>query len=353
MLEPTEVLIVGGGVVGLTTAYLLVTRGWEVKILEARTPGQESSWAGGGILSPVPPWAYKPWVEASVKRSRTLWREWITEIEALSGVSCEYWESGLMLSGDPHLYPLVSQAQEWLKSTDEPFEQGCRADFDPRLPQPDWPALLLPAIPQVRNPRLMQSLSVALSRLGVTMAHSVPIECVRQRRNGGTAVIAQNGDEHRAAHVIIAAGAWTDQILAASGLEPLGITPKLGQMLLYQCPKDQIPRHIINTGAGYLIPRLDGKVLVGSSVEDRGFNYAPTREVHQRLVDFAQETWPLLTSDKLRYHWTGFRPGINVGRPAVGCAPGGWPGLWVNAGHFRNGLGLAPACAEHLAQAMA
>ena len=348
-----DVTIIGGGVVGLTSAYALSMDGWQVTVLEAGRLGGESSWAGGGILCPVPPWRYDPWVEGAVRTSRQLWSDWIPKLESLSGVACELISSGLLLSGDPESHPLVAEAQTWLKGTIEPYQEGVRADFDARLPHPNWPALLLPEISQVRNPRLMQAMSGALQRLGVRVQPMTPVSSLRQIPEGGTWLECANGQAYAATHVVLAAGAWTDQILVSSGLTPLGIRPKLGQMLLYELPIDALPSHIINVGEGYLIPRGDGKVLLGSTVEDRGYNYAPTQAANEQLMEVAQRIWPALEPWRLQYQWTGFRPGYASDHPMVGALQSGWTGLWVNAGHFRNGLGLAPACAQLLAQAIA
>ena len=347
-----RVIVVGAGVVGLMTAYALKIRGLEVGVLEAATPGQESSWAGGGIIGPVPPWRYDPWVEQTILQSETLWASWLVDIERRSGVLCEYQRSGLLLSGHPEHHNFVEEATDWLKETMRPYVLGSRHDFDNRLPNPHWPAIMLPDVCQVRNPRLIQALGRALLGLGVDIITDCPIKRVVQSGGGNFNVEAWDGQCYPASHVVIAAGAWTDNILTASGLAPLGISPKRGQMLLYRLAPSEVPAHIINTGQGYLIPRADGHLLVGSTVEDAGYDYRPSEDANQQLMEVAQTTWPHATPDKLIQQWTGFRPGFGGGRPSVGLVDNERPGLWINAGHYRNGLGLAPACADHLASAM-
>lgn len=347
-----RVIVVGAGVVGLMTAYALKIRGIDVVLLDAATPGRESSWAGGGIIGPVPPWRYDPWVEQTICQSQMLWAAWLADIERRSGVACEYQRSGLLLSGHPDHHNLVAEASDWVKETERPFVLGHRANFDKRLPNQDWPAILLPDVYQIRNPRLIQALGRALLDLGVTIITDSPISRVVHSSGNQLTVKAIGGQSYLATHVVIAAGAWTDDILKASGLAPLGISPKRGQMLLYRLAPRDLPAHIINTGQGYLIPRADGHLLVGSTVEDVGYDYRPSEHANRQLMEVAQTTWPHATPDNLVQQWTGFRPGFGEGRPSVGLVDKKKPGLWINAGHYRNGLGLAPACADHLASAM-
>lgn len=344
-----SVLVIGGGVVGLMSAYALARSGMSVSVCDAGAFSQESSWSGGGILSPVPPWKYGDWVEQMVSHSRVLLDQWVPEIEALSGVSCEYRKTGLLLSGDPREIDFVGSAKNWLATTNERFEVGVRADFDVRLPQPNWPALHLPDVAQIRNPRLGQALIGALKTMGVSLMAHQPIHSLTQLSDGGIEVKPMRGNAWAVDQVVLAAGAWTDAILKHSGLDPLGIRPRRGQILLYRLPVCDAPKQIINTGRGYLIPRADGHVLVGSTLEDVGFDYAPTESAHAQLRECAEQIWPALTAERMLYQWTGHRPGLDAEQPAMGQLYQGWPGLWLNAGHFRNGLGLAPACAEKIA----
>lgn len=337
---------------GLMSAYVLAKRGASVTVIEASALAGESSWAGGGIVCPVPPWKYDPWVEATVTRSCQLFAEWLPEIESLSGVSAEYRATGLLLSGDPSRHDFVADSQAWRAQTSMRWRLGVRADFDPRLPEPDWPALLLVDVPQVRNPRLTQSVALALQAMGVRLMTHTPIDQLVQTPSGQIEWVTATGERGRASRVVLATGAWTDQLLARLGLPALGIRPIRGQMLLYKLKPDQAPSQILNTGEGYLIPRADGHVLAGSTVEDVGFDRAPTQAAHNQIARMACALWPRLQQAELVYHWAGFRPGFDQPKPLIGCLSEQWPSLFVNVGHYRNGVGLAPACAEILAQAM-
>lgn len=352
MTRSFDVAVIGGGIVGLMSAYVLAKRGASLVVIEAGALAGESSWAGGGIVCPVPPWKYDPWVEATVARSCQLFVQWLPEIEALSGVPAEYRTTGLLLSGDPSRHDFVADSAIWRQKTSMPWCSGVRRDFEPRLPEPDWPALLLPDVPQVRNPRLTQSLALALQKMGVQFKTHTRIDHLTQTKAGQIAWVTECGERGRASQVVLATGAWTDPLLTCLGLPALGIRPIRGQMLLYKLSPDQVPSQILNTGEGYLIPRADGHVLAGSTVEDVGFDRAPTQAAHDHIATVACALWPKLQEAQLVCHWTGFRPGFDQPKPLIGRLSEQWPALFVNVGHYRNGLGLAPACAEILAQAM-
>ncbi len=345
-----SVSVIGGGVVGLMSAYALARLGMRVTVCDAGEFSQESSWSGGGILAPVPPWKYGDWVEQMVAHSCVLLDQWVPHIERLSGVRCEYQKTGLLLSGDPAHTDFVESAKHWANTTNKQVKVGVRADFDARLPHPNWPALHLPDISQIRNPRLGRALIGALQAMGVSLKAHRAVHRLKQLGDERIEVHPMQGEPWISDQVVLAAGAWTDAILIDSGLNPLGIRPRRGQILLYRLKPSDAPKQIINTGQGYLIPRADGHVLVGSTLEDVGFEYAPTKAAHIQMAECAEQTWPALRPDRMVYQWTGHRPGLGSDQPALGQLCEGWPSLWLNAGHFRNGLGLAPACSEKIAR---
>ena len=347
-----SVLVIGAGVVGLMSAFALLKRGVSVSVLDAGAPGAGSSWAGGGIVCPVPPWNYGPVVEQTVRTSREQFDAWLPEIEALSGIDCEYHQSGLLLSGNPNQHDFVAMSATWRAQTSERTVVGQRQDFDAGLPHGDWPAVLLPDVPQIRNPRLIQALVASHRALGGDLCAHCPVERLVQQADGRISAWQKTTCLGVGERVVLAAGAWSDQILQASGLSPLGVSPMRGQMLLFHLPPDQAPKHITNTGEGYLIPRLDGHILAGSTIEDVGFDTAPTPSAADKIHQMAVSTWPRLQSAPIIQHWAGLRPGHGSDEPAVGHRHADWPGLWVNTGHFRNGLGMAPACAEQTAEAL-
>ena len=340
-----DVVVVGAGVIGLTTAWALVQAGRQPLVLDAGAPAAEASWAGGGIVCPVPPWRYPDPINALVARSRALFPDLIQSLERSSGEDCEYRVSGLLLVGE-----LADQGRDWLARGQPDTSTGVAADFEPELRPPAVPAILLEQIPQVRNPRLARALVGALGRHGVPVRGHAEVTRIRWDGDCVVGIVTAGGEVIKAADVVVATGAWTDQLLAGSGLIGLGIEPVRGQMLLF-APRRPLLRHIVNHGRGYFIPRRDGRILAGSSVERVGFDRRPQRAFYEQTLATARSCLPALSESDVECQWLGFRPAIAGELPAIGAYPG-VRGLWLNAGHFRNGLGMAPAAAELLVRQM-
>ena len=341
-------MVVGGGVIGLTTALALVDSGHRVTVLEAGEPGMESSWAGGGIVSPVPPWRYPERINQLVERSRELFPALSQRLQMLSGVDIEYLRSGLLLTGS-----LPEEGRAWLLACASQdtmaVEWGEAADFEPALAKPTEPVALLPQVTQVRNSRLVRALVIALQHLGVNI-QCFPVAKLKLSNGRVSGVVGADGHQIRADRVVLAAGAWADQILQRSGLTEVGLRPVRGQMLLFKQAAGLLQR-IVNTGEGYLIPRTDGHILVGSTVEEVGFDRRPSGEAYGHLLAMAQRHVPVLNEASVVCHWAGLRPGAIRPLPVVGPSQE-VDGLWLNLAHFRNGVGLAPACAELLVAMM-
>ena len=335
------ILIVGAGIAGLTTAVWLHRAGCRVQLFDAGEAGQESTWAGGGIVSAVPPWAYPDSINQSIARSCELYPALIEQLQTDTGIDCEYRQCGLILTARPQ-----AEAQAWLADHDIAFEYGRRADFEAALSQPAETAIVLPEVCQVRNPRLGRALKAWLEQQTIVVSEKIPVERILHQHHRATGIRLGNGQEISADGIVIACGAWTDRLLRRSGLNGFGIRPMRGQMLLYRASPGLI-RHIVNTPSGYLIPRADGRILAGSTVEAAGFDRRPNRAGFEQLSQMAHQLLPELTQDRIELHWAGLRPGIEGDRPLCGAYPG-IHGLWLQSGGFRNGLGIAPANAERL-----
>jgi len=163
-------------------------------------------------------------------------------------------------------------------------------------------------------------------------------------RDGSRIVGVQTAQgEMRADQVVVAAGAWSAQLLATLGLE-IPVKPMKGQMILFKCAEDFLPSMVLAKGR-YAIPRRDGHVLVGSTLEHAGYDKTPTEEALASLKASAIELLPELAGAEVVGHWAGLRPGSPEGVPYIGRVPG-HEGLWLNCGHYRNGLVLAPASCQ-------
>jgi glycine oxidase len=205
----------------------------------------------------------------------------------------------------------------------------------------------MPEVGQIRNPRLGKALrNSVVKRIRLREREEVLDLRITDGKVHG--VVTADGTIE-ADQVIICTGAWTAQLLEKIGRKP-EIHPVRGQMILFYAKPSQI-RHLTLFRERYVIPRADGRVLIGSTLEDAGFEKTTTAEAKEELYRIAVEMYPLLKRTPIEDHWAGLRPGSPSGIPYIGPYPG-TEGLYLNAGHFRNGLVTGPASARLLADQM-
>jgi glycine oxidase len=216
---------------------------------------------------------------------------------------------------------------------------------EPELAMMPQGGLVFPQIAQVRNPRFLKSVIHSCRTHGVELVENCPVLGLSEQGSRVTGVRLAEG-EVRADRVVLCAGAWTGTVLAEQGIS-MPIRPVRGQMLLYRATPGWVS-HIILYQGRYIIPRRDGRILVGSTMEEVGFDQQTTEEARQAIGDFAEHCLPGISQFELERHWSGLRPGSPQGIPYI-CEVPGRRGLFLNAGHFRNGVILGPASARLLA----
>ena len=200
-------------------------------------------------------------------------------------------------------------------------------------------------VANVRNPRLVKSLTAALLALPNVTIHE-QCEVSGFVRDGDRILgVSTAAGDILADQVVLAAGAWSGELLKTLGLD-LPVEPVKGQMILYKCASDFLSSMVLAKGR-YAIPRRDGHILVGSTLEHEGFDKAPTDAALESLKASAIELIPALADAQVVGHWAGLRPGSPEGIPYIGPMTG-FAGLWLNCGHYRNGLVLAPASCQLL-----
>ena len=331
----SDFIIIGAGIIGLATAEQLLMQGATVTVLERGEVGREASWAGGGILSPLCPWDYENEVTRLTTRGAALFPAWTQRLHESTGIDPEYQESGLLV-----LPPYDMQiAQQWCDAHHVTLSQlppAGYASFNP------CNTLYFPHVAQVRNPRLLQALCERVKALGGRIIEHCSVREVVVDNSHVQSLDTFAGKQHAASY-IVTAGAWSKKILGKHALQ-LEINPVQGQMLLFKFQEPPV-RPILLQGDLYLIPRRDGHLLIGSTLENVGFDKQITAVAREDLYQRAQKILPQLRDASLVQQWAGLRPASPRNIPTIGRHPH-LKNLYLNSGHFRYGVTMAPVSAE-------
>lgn len=333
-------IIIGGGVIGLATALELARHGARVTLLERDAVGREASWAGGGILFPLLPWHYREPVTRLVAYSLELFPAWVRALASETGVDPEYQASGMLI-----LPEFDAQAAEaWCRSHHCPFELTIARARLPWLAE-GIPALWLPQVAQARNPRFLKALRQSAEAHGVRIEEHAELTGWQVSGSRVERISTRRGD-FSADSYVVCAGAWSRPVLGPHARE-IAIEPVRGQMLLFRVEPGALPCIVLQNGT-YLIPRRDGHVLAGSTLEYSGYDKGITAEARATLLARAQSMFPQLGPERLLTQWSGLRPGSPDNIPTVARHPQ-LRNLYLNSGHFRYGVTMAPGSARLLA----
>ena len=348
-MTESRIIVVGGGLIGLLTARELLMAGRSVRLYERGRIGRESSWAGGGILSSLHPWRVPAVLEPLIDWSQQEYPLLAESLLASTGIDPEWRRSGLLIVGQDD----VNEAADWASRAGIAWRrlegEGLKA-AEPALSPPGASTVLLPDIAQIRNPRLLQALFADLERRGLECRSGIGVEAIWHEDGRVHGVRSELGDDPAEA-VVVCSGAWTSRLVDGLGQGfAAGVRPVRGQMLLYKAEAGWL-RHILLDADRYIIPRRDGHILVGSTVEDAGFEKSVTLEAFADLKAEAGRLLPGLSESEPVAHWAGLRPGRKDGVPLIGPVSA-IEGLYVNAGHYRNGVLLGPASARLLVDGM-
>ena len=375
-----DCLVIGGGVIGLTTAWKLAQQGLSVRVCDQSTPGREASWAGAGILPPGYPGAASSSVPAagsvsgsvafrsakgrSFAEQKTtladpltrltsvtcaLWPELSSELLAATGIDNEFHRCGGLELSVGTRDELIDSRAHWdaIGARTEWLEPVAVRELEPACSGRE-PAFLLPDLCQVRNPRHLAALLRACQLAGVEITPDCSVTGWISHPGRLTAAVTPHG-EIAAGQFCVTAGAWSSQLLARAGVT-LEVIPVRGQIVLLEPSAVRLTR-VIERDKRYLVPRRDGHILIGSTEELTGFEKANTDEGVSGLLEFAYDICPALRDARIEQCWSGLRPCATRGRPFIGPVPG-WENLLVATGHFRSGLHLSPATAEILVSLM-
>lgn len=342
----TDCIIVGGGIIGMLTARELSAAGADVLLLERARLGGESSWAGGGILSPLYPWRYADSVNALAKFSQRIYPSIAEDLITETGIDPEFNRCGLLVLDQDENDQAMGWAEQWdmqlafLDSVEAVHQR--EPELNSAYSRANW----LPEIAQMRNPRLVKALAASLPGKNITVVEHCDIQQLLVHQGAIQGV--QSADSiYKADKVIVAGGAWSAQIVGEQQ-QPPAIEPVKGQMILFKAAPGLL-RTMVLSGGRYLIPRRDGRILAGSTLEHTGFEKQTTDDAMQSLRQSAINLIPALAEFDIEHHWAGLRPGTDQGIPYI-CQHPEIKGLYINSGHYRNGVILGAASARLMSE---
>jgi len=329
-----DVIIVGGGIIGLSLAIALRKRGATVLVVERGEPGREASHAAGGMLvdcSLETPSALQPLATASAR----MYPEFAHELEVESGMKVDLRDYGTILFPSPE-HAADADRCGGIQLTAKSF-----LDSEPALAPVNEPSWCLKE--RSVDPRaLTAAASQTAKHRGVDFSSGDPVTQI-DIADGRVVGVTTTKTSFIAGKVVNCAGAWAGQI----GPFSVPTRPVKGQMLCLVMPSRTLLRHVIRSPQAYLIPRSDGRLLVGATVEEAGFDKKTDTATIQRLHRAAIEMVPKLSDARILEDWAGLRPGTPDGLPILGPTP--TPGYFVATGHFRDGILLAPVTAKVMA----
>ena len=340
-----ECIVIGGGVIGMMTARALHLSGMDVLLLERGPLGGESSWAGGGIISPLYPWRYPDSVNVLAQHSKTLYPDLVAQLRDESQVDCELLHSGLLIVDQDERESAMEWSRQWSENMQHITDRKKLLSVESALADEIDQALWMPEVMQVRNPSIMKALRGSFNHLGIRYRENTPVQQIVVQAGRVTGVRV---DEEiiGADRVIVAGGAWSAGLIEA--VQHVDVEPVKGQMIMFKGEPDLVKRIVLAKGH-YIIPRRDGRVLAGSTLERVGFDKTTSTSALAELQETAASLVPVLATLPVERQWAGLRPGTANGVPYI-CAVDDVEGLYLHAGHYRNGIVLGPASVQLMAE---
>ncbi len=335
-----DCIIVGGGVIGLLTARQLFLEGVDVLLLEKGSLGGESSWAGGGIVSPLYPWRYSDAVNVLAERSKKIYPQLAKALLDETGSDCELIDSGLFTVTD-YQQEIIDWAKTWSVNARFINDNKAIQEIEGSISDAVGTGIWMPDIKQIRNPKFVKALKASFDYLSIPYREQTAVDEIVVESNKVTAVRTKQ-NTFFSDKIIIASGAWSAQFSVTQ--TSVNVLPVKGQMIMYKGEPDLVKRMVLSEGH-YVIPRKDGRILAGSTLEKIGFDKSVSSTALAELHQAAVELIPLLENLPIERQWAGLRPGTEQGIPYI-CQHHDIAGLYVHAGHFRNGIVLGAASSE-------
>jgi glycine oxidase len=347
-----RVAIVGGGVMGCSVAMSAAELGADVVVLERAVPGAEASSAAAGILGAQVELDGRTEAAELLVRARTGWAAWATRLREASGIDVGYRNTGVLrvactaAEGDELVREVAYQGTLGLEAR---LLDGSQARVvEPQLAPSVVAAAYFPRDAQVDPPALLRALMVALSRArGVSVRAGTGVERLLVEAGKCVGVLVDDG-ELRADATVLAAGSWSSLVPGVPAEVPM-VRPVRGQMVLLDERPPQLRTIVFGEGT-YVVPRGDGRVLCGSTMEHVGFRKEVTAAGIHAILSGSLACVPSLGAAQLAGTWSNFRPHARGHIALVGASP--LPGLFLATGHHRNGILLSKVTADSVARAI-
>jgi glycine oxidase len=346
-----DVIVIGAGIIGLSLAIELNKQGLRVLVVEKGEPGREASWAAGGMLCDFP-LETSPALQELAAASARMYPEFVHELQDESGLKIDLRSVGTLVFVDVEtgLRPVLAGRSPATTQTEAYALPRPLAELEPALQPSNGAGARLTALflkEHCVDPRHLTAAAVAAARhRGIDFSsgdHVLAVEVADAKASG----VRTNKTRFGAGMVVNCAGAWAGQI----GPHPFPTRPVKGQMLCVILPEKEMVRHVVRTPDVYLIPRSDGRMLIGATAEEAGFDKQTVPETIQRLRQSALDLVPRLADARFLEAWAGLRPGTPDKLPILGATA--TPGYFVATGHFRDGILLAPVTARVMRQVIA
>ena len=338
-----KVIIVGAGIAGMAIGWRLAQAGVEVELYERGLAGRGATWAAAGMIAPGAELKDESEeLAAFARRSRVAWPGFAAELEAESGCSIGYSEPGsLILALDDARGHALAQA----KGSDAGAQWLAQQDLrrrEPLISSEVHGALYIPGDAQVDNRLTADALRIALGRRNIAIHENTEIRGLLITENRVRGIVSDKGNVACDA-VIVASGAWLNEFGGAPAELP-PVSPVKGQMVAIRAPAGTaLPKHLLWSDDAYMVTRA-GRILIGATVEDAGFDTSVSADACTRLLSAAARIIPLLREWPMSEMWAGLRPRTPDGAPVLGASS--VDGLYVAGGQFRNGILFAPAVAD-------
>ncbi|MFP4227716.1 MAG: glycine oxidase ThiO [Salinivenus sp.] len=346
------VSIVGGGTIGLATGFELARQGVSVTIFEKEQAGRGTSWQAAGMLAPDTEIGFEELdLYALNRESRRRWAGFAERVETASGRTVDYRTEGtLIVADDRDSAEALRRRYEFQRGQGLSVEwlTGEEArEIEPFLAPGLSAAVYSPGDHQVDNRRLMDALRTAFTSAGGTLYEHTPIDAVIPDSDR-PAVRTEDGERVDADRVIVAAGVWSRDL---DGLTPDAeppVRPVKGQMIQLRRKRPFDLQHVVRGPEAYLAPKSSGRLVVGATSEEMGFDTTVTAGGLYELLEGAWEVVPGILDLPVDETWAGLRPASRDHAPLLG--PSGAPGIIMATGHYRHGILLTPVTAEEIAQ---